>query len=61
YDRVQDLVRENVPMVFLISPHILLGAKDRVGNFRPAVLPNYALWNAEEIFIRQAHAGVGGS
>jgi peptide/nickel transport system substrate-binding protein len=61
YDRVQDLVRENVPVVFLISPHILVGAKNRIGNFRPAVLPNYTLWNAEELFIRQAYDGVGGS
>lgn len=57
YDHVQDLIRENVPMVFLTSPHILVGAKDRVGNFHPAVLPSYTLWNAEELFIRQAHGG----
>ncbi len=53
FDRVQDLLWENVPVICLISPDILVGAKDRIGNFRPAILSNHTLWNAEELFIRQ--------
>ncbi len=53
FDQVEELVWKNAPVVFLVSPHILVGAKDRIGNFRPAVLGNYTLWNAEELFIRQ--------
>ena len=53
FDQVQELVFKNMPVIFLVSPDILVGAKDRIGNFRPAVLANYTLWNAEELFIRQ--------
>ncbi len=52
YDRVQELLYEYVPVIYLISPHILVGASERVGNFRPAILGNYTLWNAEELFLR---------
>jgi hypothetical protein len=58
---VQELISQNVPVVFLVSPNILVGAKDRVGNFHPAILSNYTLWNAEEIFIRQEYKAAGHS
>lgn len=53
YDRVQQLVWENLPLVCLISPDVLVGATERLGNFRPAILSNYTLWNAEELFLRR--------
>jgi peptide/nickel transport system substrate-binding protein len=51
YDRVQEIVAENLPVICLVSPNILAGAKDRVGNFRPAILDPYALWNVEQLYI----------
>ena len=53
YDRVQQILWENARVIYLISPDILVGAKDRVGNFHPAILGNYTLWNAEQLFIKQ--------
>jgi peptide/nickel transport system substrate-binding protein len=52
FDRVQHLVWEYQPVVFLVSPSILAAASDRIGNFRPAVLSSYTLWNADQLFIR---------
>jgi len=52
YDRVQELVAENLPFIFLLSPNILVGAQATVGNFHPAILEPYALWNADQIFLR---------
>ena len=52
YDRVQQLVAENLPVIPLAAPHMLVGAKERLGNFRPAVLDPYVLWNVEELFWR---------
>ncbi len=52
YDRVQQLLSENVPLICLVSPDILVGAKDKVGNFHPAILSSHTLWNAEQLFIR---------
>jgi len=54
YDRVQEILYENQPFIFLATPDILVGAKDIVGNFQPTVLEPYALWNVENLFLRNA-------
>jgi peptide/nickel transport system substrate-binding protein len=51
YDRVQEIVAENLPVICLASPNILVGARDRVGNFQPAILDPYALWNVDQLYI----------
>ena len=50
YDRVQALVAEHLPLVTLVSPNLLVGAKKGLGNFRPAILDHYVLWNADELY-----------
>jgi peptide/nickel transport system substrate-binding protein len=52
YDRVQEILAENQPMIFLASPDILVGAKNSIANFRPAVLEPYVLWNVEQLYFR---------
>jgi len=52
YDRAQQLIAENLPLIFLGTPNILAGANARVGNFHPAVLDPYTLWNADELYVR---------
>jgi peptide/nickel transport system substrate-binding protein len=52
YDRAQQLIAENLPFIFLGTPDILAGANARVGNFHPAVLDPYTLWNADELYVR---------
>ncbi len=52
YDRVQELVADNVPFIPLVSPNVLVGAARDLGNFRPAVLDHFTLWNSEELFWR---------
>ena len=59
YDRVQRILDENQPFIFLATPDILVGAKDNVGNFQPTVLESYALWNVENLFLRNA-SEIGG-
>lgn len=51
YDRVQQLVAENLPLICLVSPNILVGAHSKVGNFQPAIIESYTLWNADEIYV----------
>src|SRR5579863_533512 len=61
YDRAQQLIAENLPFIFLGTPNILAGANSRVGNFHPAVLDPYTLWNADQLYVRGAaleNAGV---
>ena len=52
YDRMQEIVARELPLICLVSPHILVGAKTRIGNFQPAILDHYTLWNADELFLR---------
>ena len=54
FDRVQRLLWQNQPVVFLVSPYILAGAGEQVANFHPAVLSSYTLWNADQLFLRSA-------
>jgi peptide/nickel transport system substrate-binding protein len=50
YDRVQEILATQLPMVYLASPNILVGAQEDLGNFRPAIIEQYTFWNADELF-----------
>jgi ABC-type transport system substrate-binding protein len=52
YDRAQEILAEEQPIIFLASPDILVGAKNVVGNFHPAVLEPYVLWNVEQLYFK---------
>ena len=52
YDGVQEIVARQLPVICLVSPNILVGAKDRVGNFRAATLDPYVLWNVDWLYVR---------
>ncbi len=52
YDRIQEIEAEELPMIYLASPNILVGAREDLGNFHPAVIEQYTFWNAEELFWR---------
>jgi peptide/nickel transport system substrate-binding protein len=60
YFEVQRIVSEQLPVLDLVVPHALLGARSRVSNLRPTPF-SHALWNGEELFIRdtrrEAHEG----
>lgn len=51
YDRVQEIEAQQLPVISLVSPHVLVGARDRVGNFQPAVLDPNVLWNADSLYV----------
>lgn len=50
YDRVQRILADELPLIFLVSPNVLAGADRRLGNFQPAILEPSALWNADRLF-----------
>jgi peptide/nickel transport system substrate-binding protein len=50
YDRFQQIEAEQLPMIYLATPNVLVGAHENLGNFQPAVIEQYTLWNAEELF-----------
>jgi peptide/nickel transport system substrate-binding protein len=53
YDRVQLLVQENLPLICIVSPDVLIGGKNQLGNFKPTVLGDHTLWNVDQIFLRR--------
>jgi peptide/nickel transport system substrate-binding protein len=50
YDRVQRIVADQLPIVPLISPHLLVAARRGLGNFAPSILDHNTLSNADELF-----------
>ena len=50
YDRVQEIVADQLPVICVTSPNILVGSKDGINNFNPAILDPYTLHNSEELF-----------
>jgi peptide/nickel transport system substrate-binding protein len=56
FDRVQALLAEHEPMIFLASPNILAAARAGLVNFTPGILPHYTLWNVDELYWRQSPA-----
>ena len=59
YDRVQELIAQNLPFIFLATPNILAGAQPRIGNFHPALLDPCTLWNADELYERTSLENAG--
>jgi peptide/nickel transport system substrate-binding protein len=58
YDRVQQIAAENLPLICLVSPNVLVAARQDVGNFKPSILDHYTLWNVEQLYWRKrAFAG----
>jgi peptide/nickel transport system substrate-binding protein len=59
YDRVQEILAEFQPMIFLASPDILVAARKTIGNLHPAVLEPYGLWNVEQLYVRDGAGNNG--
>ena len=56
YNQVQEIVAEEVPVICLASPHVLVAARERVKNLRPTIFDHYTLWNADELYVDRTKA-----
>ena len=56
YDRVQELVAQYDPVICLLSPHVLVGAKSALAGMKPATLGDHVLWNIDQLFWRSSTA-----
>ena len=52
FDKVQLIPGEQRPYIFLATCHLIVGAKSERGNLRRALLPDFILWNGDEVFRR---------
>jgi hypothetical protein len=57
FDRFQQLVMENLPIIPLVTPNVLTGARQTLGIFRPALLDHNTLWKVEELYWHDPRPG----
>jgi peptide/nickel transport system substrate-binding protein len=53
FDKIQHVLVEQLPVIPIVTRHLVTAANSRVGNFRPSPILPFALWNAEELFIKE--------
>jgi peptide/nickel transport system substrate-binding protein len=51
FDKVQQIVAEKVPMIFLVNPNALSAVSQNVRNVTPATLRPHIYWNAERLSV----------
>jgi peptide/nickel transport system substrate-binding protein len=49
FDETQTIMAEQQPFIFLAARHLIVAAKTDIANLRPALLPDFVLWNSEEL------------
>jgi peptide/nickel transport system substrate-binding protein len=54
FDQVQQLLADHLPLIPLVTPDILTGARSGLGGFQPASLDHYTLWNVEQLYWQTA-------
>jgi len=52
YDRVQEIVATNLPLIFLATANVLVAARGDLANFNPGILDHQTLWNVDEQYLR---------
>jgi peptide/nickel transport system substrate-binding protein len=54
YGEVQEILAEQQPMIFTVTPIIYSAIRSDIGNVRPTALCSYRLtWNAEELYFKK--------
>lgn len=51
FDRVQEIMWEEAPDIFLVNKNSLSAVSDRVKNLAPAILHPQTYWNVERLFL----------
>src|SRR5262249_25753339 len=57
FDRVQEILHEQMPVVYLVHPNALSAISPQVVGAKPAVFYPHVFWDAESIFVK---GGAGG-
>jgi peptide/nickel transport system substrate-binding protein len=53
FDEVQEILAEQVPMIFTVTPMYYAAIRSDIGNVRATSLSYYRVtWNAEELYFR---------
>jgi peptide/nickel transport system substrate-binding protein len=55
FDRVQQLVSDEAPFLYLVNKNALMAVSRSVRNFSPSVLRPQVIWNADRLWIEKAN------
>jgi ABC-type transport system substrate-binding protein len=55
FDKVQEIVAEKAPMLFLVNPNALSAVSANLKNVTPAALAPQIYWNVERLSIGQKY------
>jgi peptide/nickel transport system substrate-binding protein len=53
-DRVQQIVADQQPFIYLVYPNVLVAVSPRLEGVQPAVLEPELIWNAEHLRLRSS-------
>jgi peptide/nickel transport system substrate-binding protein len=54
FDEVQEILAEQVPMIFTVTPYYYAAIRSDIGNVRASALSGYrATWNIEELYFKK--------
>lgn len=53
YDRVQAIIAEQVPFIYLVHRNAMVGVSPRLRGVKPALLRPQVLWNVEHLWLTQ--------
>jgi peptide/nickel transport system substrate-binding protein len=51
FDRVQEIIAEQVPIIYLVHPNVLVAVSPEVQNASPSALPPHLYWNIEHLRV----------
>ena len=52
FNEIQSILAEEMPVIPIVSRHIVSAVNERVGNLSPSGILPYSLWNAERLFVK---------
>jgi peptide/nickel transport system substrate-binding protein len=52
WDRVQEIVYDQQPMIFLVNKHALSAVSPNLANASPVVLRPQTYWNVDQLFVK---------
>ena len=52
FNEIQLILAEEMPVVPIVSRHIVSAVNERVGNLSPSGILPYSLWNADRLFVK---------
>ena len=54
YDEVQEILADQVPMIYTVTPYYYAAVRSDIGNVRATPLNYYrATWNIEELYFQK--------